>query len=368
MRRKAILALLGLGAIVFLATSARSLPGRRPTEIHDPALPLTAPTNLSGYQPQGPKIAGVALGLFAEDTGFSYGPLLDEIVALGATHVALIIPLYQINGASTELFLHTRFSPTLEAVSEAIREAKRAGLDVTVFPIVRLLSPRSPKEWRGTLAPKDRNEWFRNYGQRLGELAALAMLTEASRLVVGSELSTLDGDLPRWKELIRNIRGSFPGTLVYSANWDHYADATIFELVDELGVTGYFSLRDETDPPDLEKMAKRWRTLGNEIENSLARYHKPFVFTELGYRSRKNATVAPWDEGTGGDPDPGEQVRGFEVFRQTWTKPGLPHPRLDGLFIWNYYGFGGPGSAGYTPRGKPALKIVRDILSDLRGL
>jgi hypothetical protein len=360
--------LLGLGAIVFLATSARSLPGRSPTEIHNPALPIREPINLSGYQQKGPRIAGVALGLFAEDTGFSYGPLLDEIVALGATHVALIVPLYQLNGASTELFLHTRFSPTLEAVAEAIREAKRAGLDVTVFPIVRLLSPRSPQEWRGTLAPTDRDAWFQSYGQRLGELAALAMLTESSRLVVGSELSTLDSDLRRWRPLIRNIRGSFPGTLVYSANWDHYTDAAIFELVDELGVTGYFSLRKNADPPDVEKMALRWRALGHEIENALARYQKPFVFTEVGYRSRKHATAEPWDEGSGGDPDPEEQVRGFEAFRQTWAKPGLPHPRLDGVYIWNYYGYGGLGSAGYTPRGKPALKVVRDILSNLRGL
>ena len=43
----------------------------------------------------------MALGLFAEDVSFSYAPLLAEIVALGATHVALVVPLYQTDGAST---------------------------------------------------------------------------------------------------------------------------------------------------------------------------------------------------------------------------------------------------------------------------
>ena len=43
---------------------------------------------------------GVALGMFAEDISFSYAPLLAEIVALGATHVALVVPLYQTDGAS----------------------------------------------------------------------------------------------------------------------------------------------------------------------------------------------------------------------------------------------------------------------------
>ena len=45
---------------------------------------------------------GVALGLFAEDVSFSYVPLLAEIVALGATHVALVVPLYQTDGASDD--------------------------------------------------------------------------------------------------------------------------------------------------------------------------------------------------------------------------------------------------------------------------
>ena len=44
---------------------------------------------------------GVALGMFAEDISFSYAPLLAEIVALGATHVALVVPLYQADATAT---------------------------------------------------------------------------------------------------------------------------------------------------------------------------------------------------------------------------------------------------------------------------
>ena len=85
----------------------------------------------------------MALGLFAEDVSFSYAPLLAEIVALGATHVALVVPLYQTDGASVELGLDTRFSPTLETIAETARAAKRDGLEVTIFPIVRLSAPRA---------------------------------------------------------------------------------------------------------------------------------------------------------------------------------------------------------------------------------
>lgn len=313
----------------------------------------------------GPRQRGVALGLFAEDVSFSYAPLLREIVTLGASHVALVIPLYQEHAASTELRLHTRLSPSLEAIADTVREAQRMDLEVTLFPIVRLSAPRSPNEWRGTLAPSDRDAWFTSYGQLVGDLASLATLTGATRLVIGSELSTLDGDLPRWSRLIELIRAVYSGTLVYSANWDHYEDARLFELVDEMGVVGYFDLRGTKDPSDVASLAARWRQLQRRIESALARFDKPFIFTELGYRSRAGATAAPWDETSGGVSDLDEQRRGFEAFRLAWTAREGAHARLDGLYIWNWYGYGGPGTTSYTPRGKPAVDVIKKILADL---
>lgn len=259
-----------------------------------------------------PPQRGVALGLFAEDVSFSYEPLLREIADLGATHVALIVPIYQTHAASTRLYRHTRLSPTLETVADTIRLARRADLEVTVFPIVRLAAPRTPNEWRGTLAPADPDAWFKSYGEHLGDLASLANFTGATRLVVGSELSTLDGDLPRWQHLIELVRAVFPGALVYSANWDHYREARLFELVDEIGVVGYFNLRETNEPSDVPALAARWRRIGRELDADLAVYDKPFIFTEVGYRSRQGATAAPWDESTGGVADAEEQRRGFE--------------------------------------------------------
>jgi hypothetical protein len=343
--------------------TARALPLPRP----EPSLrdrdtdPLPSRIRPSRQPPQ----RGVALGLFAEDVSFSYAPLLAEIAALGASHVALVVPLYQAHAASTRLGLHTRLSPGLEAIADAVREARRAGLEVTLFPIVRLSAPRAPGEWRGTLQPANRDAWFASYGEHLGDLASLANLTGATRLVVGSELSTLDSDLPRWQHLIELIRAVFPGTLVYSANWDHYREARVFELVDELGVVGYFNLREASETADIDALAARWRRIGRELDADLADYQKPFVFTEVGYRSRKGATAAPWDESAGGAADAEEQRRGFEAFRQAWTHPLTRSTRLDGLYIWNWYGYGGPDTTGYTPRGKPAAATVRQILLDM---
>jgi hypothetical protein len=363
MHRRLAIGLFAFVAVGFLALRASSLPVRE--------LPAAGPEPSTELLPSRRRLnrdvvqRGVALGMFAEDVSFSYAPLLGEIAALGASHVALVVPLYQTHAGSNQLRLHTRFSPTLEAIADTIRDARRAGLEVTLFPIVRLSDPRSPSEWRGTLQPADPDAWFASYGQWVGDLASLATLTGATRLVLGSELSSLDGDLERWGKLITFVRAVFSGTLVYSANWDHYRDARLFDLVDELGVTAYFNLREPSAPSDVQTLAASWRRIGRDIEADLAKYNKPFLFTEVGYRSRTGATASPWDESSGGTPDLAEQQRGFEAFRLAWTEPLAARARLDGLYIWNWYGYGGPGTTSYTPRGKPAAMTVKQILSDL---
>jgi hypothetical protein len=304
----------------------------------------------------------VALGLFAEDVSFSYGPLLAEIVALGATHVALIVPLYQTDARSSDIHLHTRFSPTLETIADTIRAARRDRLEVMLFPILRLSAP-GPGEWRGTLAPRDPDQWFKRYGDLLGDLAAAANLTGAASLVIGSELSSLDGDLDRWRPLVDRVRGIFKGKLVYSANWDHYREAKLLDLVDEEGITGYFNLRaDARASADEAALEAAWRRVKADLSAWRAkRPAAPFIFTELGYRSRAGSTATPWDEAPGGVVDLDEQRRAFAAFRRVWS--GTPF--LGGVYIWNWYGYGGPTSPSYTPRSKPAEPEVKLLLKDL---
>jgi hypothetical protein len=396
-----LFAVLAVAALALIAVAAGWFGGPAPTRASKPVVPGNSAELIAPAPPVPPstlapalspaslgkpraatppagkvKQRGMSLGLFAEDVSFDYGPLLTEIATLGATHVALVIPLYQQHGGSTRLALHTRLSPTLAATAEAVRAARRAGLEVTLFPIVRLAAPRTSNEWRGTLKPDDVDAWFESYTGQLGDLAALGAMTGASRLAIGSELSTLDDadDLPRWRHLIERVRKLFPGTLVYSANWDHYKDAAVLDLVDEAGVVAYFDLRAKDGPSDVTALAQRWRALRGEISawrRTRAQPAQPFVFTEVGYRSRKGATAAPWDENPGGEPDLEEQRRGFEAFRLAWTNDGADGGvatsplDLDGLYVWNWYGFGGASSAGYTPRGKPAAAEIAKLYSGM---
>jgi hypothetical protein len=303
---------------------------------------------------------GVALGLFAEDPGWSYRSLLDEIARTGADHVELVVAWYQPDAQSSALGAHPRYTAPDAAIARTVGEAHAAGLKVVLFPIVRLASPRAPDEWRGTLRPRDRAAWFASYRARLVGLARLAAAARADALSIGSELSTLDGDRDRdaWAGVVAAVRGVFGGPLLYSGNWDHFREVRIYDLVDRVGVCGYFALGTTGAPLGaVDELVRAWRDLRAELERIARKTGRPLLFTELGYRSQRGAAAAPWDEGAAGAVDLEEQRRCYEAFRRVW-QDAAPEV-LGGVYFWNWYGWGGPTSRGYTPRGKPAADELR---------
>jgi len=304
-------------------------------------------------------VRGVALGLFSEDAGWSYRPLLDEIAATGADHVELVVAWYQADASSTEIVDHPRYTAPPEALAAAIRDARAAGLAVTLFPIVRLSAPRTPDEWRGTLAPRDRDAWWRSYRDKLLALARLAAREQVAVLSVGSELSTLDGarDRAAWAATVAEVRRVFAGKLMYSGNWDHYRDVAIYDLVDVVGLCGYFALVPRGGPSTVDDVTRGWRDLRAELSRFARAAGRPLVFTEVGYRSIAGAAAAPWDEGAAGTVDLDEQRRCYEAFRRVWSS--APPDVFGGVYFWNWYGWGGPTSRAYTPRNKPAAGEIK---------
>jgi hypothetical protein len=304
---------------------------------------------------------GISLGLFAEDPGWSYRPLLDEIAATGADHVELVVAWYQRDVASVEIGDHPRFTAPESAVRAAIRDARAAGLRVLLFPIVRLEAVHGPNQWRGTLRPRDHAAWFRSYQARLVALARLAAEEKVSALSIGSELSTLDVDRAPWIGLAAEVRRVFPGLLTYSGNWDHFDKVAIYDLVDLIGLCGYFSLADREEAArravPVEELARSWKALRANLERFSRSLGRPLLFTEIGYLSQRGAAAWPWEEGATQPVDLDEQRRCYAAFCRTWRD--APLEVLAGTYFWNWYGWGGAGSRGYTPRGKPAADEIK---------
>jgi hypothetical protein len=336
----------------------------RPTILMVLALVIAAGACRRPPRPAAPSLwRGIALGLFGEDPDWSYDGLLGEIQRLGATHVEVVIPYYQRDVTSTEIGPHTRFSPPDRTVVRTLREARARGLNVLLFPIVRLEDGGPRGDWRGTLRPRDRDAWFASYGRWLVRLADLAEHEGVFALSVGSELSTLDTDRPRWAQLIAAVRDRYHGVLTYSGNWDHFERVSFWDLVDTIGVCGYFELTSPHGATDVASLTQRWRERRVSLESFCERIGRPLVFTELGYLSQRGTHAWPWKEGADEPIDLDEQRRCYAAFIEAWTGS----TGLRGVFFWNWYGWGGPHSKGYTPRGKPAAELIGRWFQQLSG-
>lgn len=299
---------------------------------------------------------GVALGLFHEDPLWSYRGLLKELADLSASHVSLVPAYYQEHAGSTEIGSHPRFSVPDETIRRTISEAHALGLQVLLFPIVRLAHPRRDSEWRGTLQPSDRKAWWQSYERLTLHLAQLAQQHKVAQFSVGSELSTLDGerDRPDWQRLIGKVRGLYQGRLTYSGNWDHFDKVALYDLCDTAGMCAYFPLasRLQTPPVPVEDLAAAWQQKKVELLAFVKKQNRPLLLTEVGYLSQRGAVAWPWEEAAQKPVDLEDQRRAYEAFARVWQG----EPLLAGVYFWNYYGWGGRASRGYTMRHKPAAQ------------
>ena len=166
-----------------------------------------------------------------------------------------------------------------------------------VFPIVRLSSP-GPGQWRGTLAPRDRDAWFKRYGELLGELGAVAGVTGATRLVVGSELSSLDG---RPRPLAAAGRAHARDLLGQARLFGQLGSLPLDRLCSTWSTRRGSRATSTCGTRRPRPTTRRWRRAGGgpgaRSTPGASDARARFIFTELGYRSRKGATAAPWDEG-----------------------------------------------------------------------
>lgn len=300
-----------------------------------------------------PPIRGVALGLFAQEEDYDYQKPLQEIAALGATDVAISAVYWQTTVRSADLRAIPGWTSSDAALRRAIRAARAAGLRVMMFPILRIAEPEAG-QWRGTITPEDEDAWWRSYSALMLHLARLAQDEGAASLAIGSELVSRERSRLRWLELIDRVRVAAPTLLlVYSANWDHFRAVSFWDAVDVVGVTGYFEIAKRLDATE-EEMVAAWAPIRLDLERFSKELGRPIVITEVGYPSLDGGAMWPWDETRRAAVDHEEQRRAYAAFVRAWAGTRF----LDGVYFWNWFGEGGPASADYTPRAKPAARVL----------
>lgn len=302
---------------------------------------------------------GASLGLFVSDPDPAvqrriYATMLDEMVAAGVTDVQLVVRWGQQTIHDVDLRPWPDLTPQDTLLTWAIGAARQRNLRVFLMPIVHI-EQRAIGVWRGTLAPTDLEAWWARYRDFVLHYARLAERSGGVGLfAVGSELLSLEADAARWRALIADVRAAYRGQLTYSANWDHYAHVPFWDAVDVVGLTAYHELTSAPDPDEAALVAG-WASWADALVRWADARDLRFVFTEVGYPSTEHGAARPWDHREGARVDLDLQLRCYRALYRVWQA----QPRLAGLYVWNWFGFGGAADRGYTPRGKPAAEVVR---------
>ena len=293
-----------------------------------------------------------------------YKQSIDEIAAVGADTVLMVVDSRQENGTSSRIYLDMRMTPTPDQLGSLILRAKSKKLRVILMPIVLLDNPRG-NEWRGTLKPENWADWWNSYRGMISHFAWIAQGYGVDVLVVGSELvSTEQAEhLGEWTKTIQLVRSLYKGRLTYSANWDHYTAVKFWDQLDLMGLNSYYKLGEDRDVT-VPQIQFRWSQIQQDLIPFSRRINKPLLFLEVGWCSLANAASEPWDYTKTEEPvDLELQQKLYEGFFQSW----YGNPYLGGFMIWEWTpGDGGPRDKGYTPENKPAEAVLRQWLAKPR--
>ncbi len=298
-------------------------------------------------------VRGMALGMYS-GMPQDLDRKLREVRALGVSHVSLVVSWSMDTVRSTTIAPRKGWATPDDVLVKMIRRSKAMGLEVFLFPIIEV-HQRSMGQWRGTIKPPSWDTWWRQYTRFIMHYARISARSGVAIYSVGSELVSTEHDRKRWSALIGQVRSVYTGKLAYSANWDHYSPVRFWDLVDVTGLTAYYKIAEGNYATE-EWMTLQWKKIRKDMSRWSRRVsRRPFIFTEVGYPSRDGGAVEPWDYTKDTPVDLEEQRRAFAAFVKAWQGS----KQLAGVFFWDWYGDGGAKCRRYTPRRKPASRVIR---------
>jgi hypothetical protein len=296
---------------------------------------------------------------------------LAGLAKTGANFVA-IIPTQYTRTVKDSAFFATQNTESDANVSKAVAEAHALGLSVLLKPHV---DPQDGKP-RADYAPTDPDAWFANYERLLLHYAAMAAAQHVEMFGIGCELDSMVAPRYRsqWLRIIHAVRAVYHGPLIYAHGWPGVNEVSLWDAVDYIGIDAYDPLSDARHP-SVDELAAGWATISanpwvaahSHFHSPMAnyralwqRYHKPVIFTEIGYKSVAGAAGRPGDWKWDGAVDLEVQARAYEAFFRVWSRETS---WVKGAFLWNWEPAVHPermaqGLKGYTPQGKPAAQVI----------
>lgn len=305
--------------------------------------------------------------------GLGYGSAtsaaeLDSLRAIGVNWIAITPFGYQqaagadaLSGFGTASEQRRDPSLTDEHLAGEIRTAHRLGIKVTLKPHIWSHDFWDGSAWHGTIdqsTPQAHARWWQSYRAFALHYARLAESAGADLYCIGTELVAMTTRYPEeWRALIADIRKEYHGPLSYAAHWDREVEEIAFwDALDFIGVTAYFPLR-LPDSATIDDLVAAWGPYRQRLQNLAARYDRPVLFLEAGYRPVAGTYREPWSY-SGGTPDPTAQARAYEAMFAAMYDAEWWH----GIYFWKTF-TGGVRDLGddrsFSFRQLPAEAVVR---------
>lgn len=297
----------------------------------------------------------------------AYVRALDESVRMGATWISLTVfgRVWDLNSTEVDLVFEAPFQENRLNVLKAIEQAHARGLKVFLVPHLWVESGG----WRALMAPGGGSDegwarWADSYRSFLLAWAEVARLGHAEMFSAGVELRSwvTTSRVASFKTILSDLKAIYPGWITYSANWDDVEDTLILGELDFIGINAFYPLTEREGAPLEDLIAGGYRIAAN-IEKMANTYQKPVVLTEIGYTTRADPALRPWEW-----PDSMTNVR-IDEQSQADAYTAIMAPFLDarfctGFFIWRVYADPDDVSQeaewGFSPRGKKAELVLRD--------
>jgi hypothetical protein len=221
---------------------------------------------------------------------------------------------------------------------------------------------------RGRATEQALREFAASYRRFVLAWADLAEDTGVELFSVGVELrswATSGRATDALRSLVSDVRAHYHGPLTYSANWDDVDDTLLIPELDVIGINAFYPLADKAGATRDELIAGGAR-VASKVRTLAEGWQKPVLFTEVGYTTRPDPAVRPWEW-----PDTMYGVRVDEAAQADAYRAILAgvigEPSFAGFFAWRL--FADPDDVsqeapwGFPMRGKAAELVLRDAFA-----
>ena len=292
-------------------------------------------------------------------TPFAFQPKLnsDHLRRFGRTHA---------NGNASHR-MHGRRED--EKLIKMVAQAHHLGIRVMIKPHIWSRAFRTKGGWHGTIdqnSPAAHQRWWASYQKFAMHYAKLAQRAHADGYCVGTELVKMTGQYPaQWRSLIKKVRKIYKGLVTYAANWGgEYAKIPFWNACDVIGINAYFPLNAKPGA-SVSTLVQKWQPWIRKVGKIQAKFNKPVVFLEVGYRAVSGTYRKPWIDGHG-KVNQQAQARAYKAMFRAWAAKRW----WRGAFFWKTFtdpsAIDRDDGGGFRFMDRAAAKVVRHWYADAR--